>query len=198
MKDALEDFCAGYVRSSIAVKEALLSQQLSSIVALGEGIADCFAAGGKLLIFGNGGSAADSQHMATELVVRLSADFEREALPALALTTDSSLLTACSNDYSFARIFARQIEAFGKPGDMTLGISTSGNSSNVIEAFETARERGLKCGLLSGESGGKLKNLADYAVLVPSTVTSHIQECHITVVHMLCEIVERKNYKKCS
>jgi len=190
MKSIVED----YLRRSIAVKQAFLEQQSEALVAAAERLGVCLAKGGKVLIFGNGGSAADAQHMATELVVRLSSNFEREAIPALALTTDSSLLTACANDYGFERVFARQVEAFGQAGDVALGISTSGNSGNVIEAFRLARERGMVTVLMSGKTGGMLAELSDAAILVPSTVTSHIQECHIATVHILCELIERRNF----
>lgn len=196
MSDGFAAAAERHLRGSLATKEALLRDHLDAIVSLGRAAATALAGGGKLLIFGNGGSAADAQHMAAELVVRLSSDFERAAIPALALTTDSSLLTACSNDYGYERVFARQIEAFGRPGDLALGISTSGNSGNVVAAFEVARERGLKIGLLSGASGGKLKGMADERVLVPSAVTAHIQECHIAVIHILCDIIERANFAK--
>lgn len=185
-----------HIEQSLVVKQALLDQCLEAIVSMGESIAAALANGKRLYIFGNGGSAADSQHMAAELVVRLTSKFERPAIPALALTTDSSLLTACANDYSFEKVFSRSLEAFGQAGDVALGISTSGNSGNVIEAFKVAKDKGMHCALLSGESGGKLRGFADSAVLVPSTVTAHIQECHITAIHILCDIIERKNHGK--
>jgi D-sedoheptulose 7-phosphate isomerase len=190
------DYTKGYLARSIAVKRALLEGHAEAISDMGSAVAAALAAGHKLLIFGNGGSAADAQHLATELVVRFSGDFEREALPAIALTTDTSLLTACSNDYGYDRIFARQVEAFGRPGDVALGISTSGNSKNVIAAFETARARELTTVLFAGETGGKLLALSDHSVCVPSTVTSHIQESHLATLHLLCEIIERQNYGK--
>ncbi|MDF1666534.1 MAG: D-sedoheptulose 7-phosphate isomerase [Planctomycetota bacterium] len=179
-----------HLKESLVVKEAFLSGHMQSVVDLGLAIATAFQNGHKLLIAGNGGSAADAQHMAAELVVRLTSAFERQALPAIALTTDSSLVTACSNDYGYEFIFSRQIEAFGQEGDVFLGISTSGNSGNVIKALEVAKERGVVTAVLSGKTGGKLKGMADYSVLVPSGVTAHVQECHITAIHVLCDIIE--------
>jgi D-sedoheptulose 7-phosphate isomerase len=180
-----------HIRQSIVVKQSFLDNHVESIVVTGEIIANAFKAGGKLLICGNGGSAADAQHMAAELVVRLTSAFERQALPALALTTDSSLLTACSNDYGYEHVFSRQVEAFGKAGDVLLGISTSGNSGNVVAAVKAAKERGLTTAVLAGRTGGKLAGQADHSILVPSDVTAHIQECHITAIHILCDVIER-------
>ena len=153
-------------------------------------IASAFQSGGKLLLCGNGGSAADCQHMATEFTSRLTKDFDRPALPAIALTTDTSFLTAYANDLGFEDIFGRQIQALGKPGDVLLGISTSGSSANIIRAVEVARTAGLKTIALTG-SGGKLGALADVAIAVPSTKTSHIQEAHLAIEHAICDAVER-------
>jgi len=144
--------------------------------------------GGKLLLFGNGGSAADAQHLATELTVRYRAD--RRALPALALTTDSSALTAAANDLGFEQVFARQIEALGRPGDVAIGISTSGRSRNVLLALRTAREAGLVAAALSGGDGGALPGLADPLPVVPATATARIQEMHIMLGQMLCGAIE--------
>ena len=144
--------------------------------------------GGKLLFFGNGGSAADAQHLATELSVRYVSD--RRALAALALTTDGSALTAAGNDLGFERVFARQIEALGRPGDVAIGISTSGRSPNVIAALKEARAMGLAAAALSGKGGGDLVGLADPLLVVPSDVTARIQEMHITLGQMLCGALE--------
>jgi len=144
----------------------------------------------KLLFFGNGGSAADAQHFAAELVVRYRQD--RRAFPAIALTTDTSALTAAGNDLGFERIFARQIEALGRPGDVAIGSSTSGRSRNVIEALRTARGMGLKTAALTGHDGGELAELADVLVAVPSEVTARIQEVHLLVGHLLCGVLERE------
>jgi len=147
-------------------------------------------AGGKLLFFGNGGSAADAQHLATELTVRYMAD--RPPIAALALTTDTSALTAIGNDLGFDRLFARQIEALGRPGDVAIGISTSGNSANVIEGLRTAQRRGLVAAALTGMGGGALGHLADPLLAVPATTTARIQEMHILLGQMLCGALERR------
>ncbi|MBU0633837.1 MAG: D-sedoheptulose 7-phosphate isomerase [Candidatus Omnitrophica bacterium] len=144
--------------------------------------------GNKVLIFGNGGSAADSQHIAAELVGRFKK--ERPALPALALTTNTSIISALANDYSYDLIFERQIEAWGKKGDIAIGISTSGSAKNVIRALKKSRERGLYCVGFTGEKGKELKPLCDICVIVPSADTARIQEAHITVAHIICELVE--------
>ncbi|ARJ66487.1 phosphoheptose isomerase [Magnetospirillum sp. ME-1] len=149
---------------------------------------DSLAKGGKILFFGNGGSAADAQHLATELVVRYR--YNRKALAALALTTDTSLLTACANDFSFEEIFSRQIEALGRPGDVAIGITTSGNSPNVLTALAVARDMGLVAAGFSGRDGGKMVGLADPLLIVPSNVTARIQEMHILIGHALCDQVE--------
>jgi D-sedoheptulose 7-phosphate isomerase len=151
-------------------------------------IADAMRNGGKLLVFGNGGSAADAQHIAAELAFRMGR--ERRALPALALTTDTSLLTAVSNDHSFDLVFARQLQALGRKGDVALGISTSGNSANVIEAFKEAKELGITTVALLGNDGGKAANLVDVALIVPHQDTPRIQEVHITIGHIICQLIE--------
>src|SRR5687768_11238132 len=154
-------------------------------------IAAAFRSGGKVLLGGNGGSAADAQHMAAELVVRLTPDFLRPGLPAIALTTDASVLTAYTNDFDFAGVFARQVQALGRRGDVLLGISTSGNSPNVTRAVEAARQGGLSVVALTGE-GGALRGLAAVAIAVPERVTAHIQEVHLAIEHVLCAVVERE------
>jgi len=151
-------------------------------------IANAMRNGGKLLVFGNGGSAADAQHIAAELAFRMGR--ERRALPALALTTDTSLLTAVSNDRSFDLVFARQLQALGRKGDVALGISTSGNSSNVIEAFKEAKEIGITTVALLGNDGGKAASLVDVALIVPHPETPRIQEVHITIGHIICQLIE--------
>lgn len=151
---------------------------------------NCLQSGGKLLFFGNGGSAADAQHLAAEFVGRFVR--ERRALPVIALTTDSSILTAVGNDYGFDQIFVRQIQAFGQPNDVAVGISTSGNSPNVIAALKEARERGLKTIGLAGKDGGVLADLADLPIIVRSPNTARIQECHISIGHLLCELVDEE------
>jgi D-sedoheptulose 7-phosphate isomerase len=149
---------------------------------------EAIRSGRKLLFFGNGGSAADAQHFATELVVRYARD--RAALPAIALTTASSLLTACANDLGFERVFARQIEALGASGDVAIGSSTSGRSPNVIEAFRSARRLGLRTLAFTGGDGGELTGLVDHALVVPSSVTARVQEMHLALGHLLCGALE--------
>jgi D-sedoheptulose 7-phosphate isomerase len=149
---------------------------------------------GKILICGNGGSAADAQHLATEFVSTLTVDRRRAAIPAIALTTDTSLLTAVANDFGFENVFARQVEALGREGDVLIGISTSGSSENVVRAFARATAGGLRTVSLTGESGGKLGPLAEIAIKVPSSETSHIQEAHIAVGQLLAFLVEDELY----
>lgn len=151
--------------------------------------AGALRAGGKLLIAGNGGSAADAQHLAAEFACRLTVD--RPALRAVALTTDSSNLTAIGNDYGFDRIFARQVEALGQKGDLFFGISTSGNSKNILTALELSRTMGLKTIGFSGRGGGQMMPLCDYNIVIPSETTAHIQEAHLTLEHIFCHLVER-------
>lgn len=149
-------------------------------------------AGGKILFCGNGGSAGDAQHLATEFVSTLTLDRRRPAMAAIALTTDTSLLTAVANDFGFEEVFARQVEALGRAGDVLVGISTSGTSRNVLRAFEQARALGLRTVALTGEGGGSLAPLADVAIRIPSTETSHIQEIHIATGQLIAFLVERE------
>lgn len=174
------------VKKKIVDDPSLLSQinQISSI------IIEAYRKKNKVILFGNGGSAADAQHVAGELVNRLH--LEREALPAIALTTDSSVLTSIANDYDYSRIFARQVEALAKEGDVVIGISTSGSSSNVIEAVKTAKEKGAKTVGFTGNKGGKLAELVDFVISVPSDETPRVQESHITILHIICCLVERE------
>ncbi|MEE9553619.1 MAG: SIS domain-containing protein [candidate division Zixibacteria bacterium] len=155
-------------------------------------LSSALAKGSKAMFCGNGGSAADSQHLATELVVRLTAERERRALPAITLTTNSSILTACANDFGFEHIFSRQVEALGNSGDILFAISTSGNSNNVIRAVETAKEKGVyTIGMLGGD-GGRLGSLVDSPLIVPSNDTQRIQEAHIAIGHIIIETTERE------
>jgi D-sedoheptulose 7-phosphate isomerase len=179
-----------YLAESAAVKRLTADACAETITAAADVLSDAFRAGGKLLICGNGGSAADCQHMAAEFVSRLTKDFERPGLPAIALTTDTSFLTAYANDCGFEGVFARQVQALGRPGDALIGISTSGNSANVIQAMELARTTGLRTVALTGP-GGRLAKLADVAIAVPSDDTQHIQETHLAVEHLLCLLVEQ-------
>jgi D-sedoheptulose 7-phosphate isomerase len=159
-----------------------------SIVDAAALIAQCLRSGGKLLLFGNGGSAADAQHLAAEFVGRFQ--MERHPLPAIALTTDSSILTAVGNDYGFEQIFARQVQALGRSGDVAIGISTSGNSSNVTGAIKQAAKQDLNTIGLAGRDGGSLAKCVDISITVRSSNTARVQECHITIGHILCELVE--------
>ena len=153
---------------------------------------DSIKAGGKILFCGNGGSAADSQHLATEFIIRLSHDIKRPAIGAIALTTDSSLLTAGANDIGYDNVFARQVEGLGREGDVLIGISTSGNSASIIKAFEMAKSKGVKTIAFLGGTGGKIKGTADCEIIIPSSNTQRIQEGHITIGHIICESVERE------
>lgn len=175
-------------KDSIAVKEAALEQNLDLISDAVHLITKTLKGKRKLFFFGNGGSAADSQHMAAEFVGRFQK--ERRALPAIALTTDTSILTALGNDYGFDIVFARQIEALGQKGDVAIGISTSGNSKNVINGLKAAKRKGLKTITLTGGSGGKMARMADINLVVPSKSTARIQESHICIAHAICELVE--------
>jgi D-sedoheptulose 7-phosphate isomerase len=159
-------------------------------------LVETLRAGHKLLICGNGGSAADAQHLATEFVSTLTVDHPRPSIPAIALTTDTSLLTAVANDFGVERMFARQVESLGTDGDALIAISTSGNSANVLRAAETAHGRAMRVIALTGESGGKLVPAADVAIRVPSTVTAHIQETHLAIEQLLALLVEEELYPR--
>jgi D-sedoheptulose 7-phosphate isomerase len=186
----LNDLVLDRIQRSIEVKQLLLSdaafRELVAQAAMQ--IVLSLRAGGKVLFFGNGGSAADAQHLAAEFTGRYLK--ERRALPALALHGNSSAVTAIGNDYGFDLVFARQMEAFGKEGDVAVGISTSGNSRNVLRAMEVARSKGIYTVALTGASGGAMKNMADCTLCIPSEETPRIQECHILTGHIICEIAE--------
>ena len=175
---------------SIATMQATLADLhiADTIATISERTADAMQAGRKLLVAGNGGSAADAQHLVAEFVVRLVDN--RPALRAIALTTDSSILTACGNDFGFDQIFSRQIESLGQPGDVFLGISTSGNSPNILRALEQARKMEITTIGFSGNGGGKMRELCDHNVIIPSSVTMNIQECHLALEHIFCMLVE--------
>lgn len=179
-----------HLLASAAVKQKTMKACAVTIEQAARCWIACLQAGGKILFCGNGGSAADAQHMAAELVVRLRHQKDRQPLAAIALTVDTSIITAAGNDYGFEFIFARQVEALGRPGDVLTAISTSGNSLNVIRAVESAKTRGLKTVGLLGGDGGQLLRLVDTPVVIPSSVTAHIQECHITIGHILCQLTE--------
>jgi len=177
-------------KESIAVQEACLNENVDQIAQAAQCLIDAIEKGNKVLIFGNGGSAADSQHMAAELVGRFQE--ERQAFAAVALTTDTSSLTALGNDYGFEKIFARQIEALGQEGDVALAISTSGNSANVMAAVDQAKTLGMTVIGLTGGQGGQLVGSVDIALVVPSDNTARIQESHACIIHCLCELVETR------
>ncbi len=183
---------AAYFKAEFAEHHAVARQTEGALAAAFAGLSKaCVAslrAGGKLMFFGNGGSAADAQHLATELTVRYKAD--RTAIAALALTTDSSALTAAGNDLGFERVFARQIEALGKRGDVAIAISTSGKSRNILAALRQAKTMGLVTAALGGQGGGEMKGLADHLLVVPSDTVARIQEMHITLGQMLCGAIE--------
>jgi len=184
----IRDRIAGSLREGIDVRQRIVDYGLDSITRAAEMAVDCLKNGGKLLLFGNGGSAADAQHIAAEFVCRFSRD--RDPLPAIALTTDTSALTAIANDYGFERVFARQVDALCQSGDVVIGISTSGRSPNVIAGIEAARARGARTIGLTGGDGGSMVAAVDVSIVIPTDVTARIQECHITVGHLICEVVE--------
>lgn len=188
MKNIVKQQIAG----SIEVKSAILADEdlLDRIALAANAATECYRKGNRLLLAGNGGSASDAQHIAGELVSRFY--FDRPGLPAIALTTDTSILTAIGNDYGYERLFARQIQAHGRTGDIFLGISTSGNSPNVLRALEEARKSGLTTIGLTGATGGKMAPLCDILIRVPSEETPRIQESHILIGHIICCIVEEE------
>jgi phosphoheptose isomerase len=173
---------------AIALHQRMRQADTAAIVRAAELMTAAFQAGGKVLVFGNGGSAADAQHFVAELVGRFQRD--REGLAAIALTTDSSTVTSVANDYGFDRVFARQIEALGRPGDVAIGISTSGTSANVLSGFAAAKVRGLRTVALTGRDGGAAGRASDVHINVPHDSTARVQEVHRTLIHALCEIVE--------
>jgi D-sedoheptulose 7-phosphate isomerase len=173
-----------------ALFEVLERDRAPLIADLAAMISDTLAGGRKLLVMGNGGSAADSQHFVAEIVGRFK--MERRALPAVALSTDTSILTAIGNDYGFDAIFSRQVEALAAPGDCVIGISTSGNSPNVLKALTAARERGCRTVGLLGRDGGSIKAVCDLALVVPTMNTPRVQEGHIAIIHIICDLMEKK------
>ena len=177
------------LEAAAALHQRVRSMDLAPVVAAGEAIRTALAAGRQVLAFGNGGSAADAQHLTTELVGRFQKD--RAGYAAVPLTADSSLLTSLANDYGFDRIFARQVEALGRPGDVAFAISTSGTSANVVRGLETARDKGLRTIALTGRDGGAAGTIAEIHINVPDAVTARVQEVHITLIHAICELVER-------
>jgi D-sedoheptulose 7-phosphate isomerase len=191
-----EDRIRAYLAETADTATRTAERCAEAISAAAAAVADAIRGGGKLLICGNGGSAGDAQHLATEFVSTLTVDRRREAIPAIALTTDTSLLTAIANDFGFEGIFARQVEALGREGDVLLAISTSGDSANVIRAVERATAQGLRTVALTGGSGGRLAPLADVAIAVGSSTTSHVQEAHIAVGQLIAILVEDELYPR--
>ena len=185
-----------YLRETSDVVLAAQRACIEEIEAAARILVETLRGGGKLLICGNGGSAADAQHLATEFVSTLTVDHPRPSIPAIALTTDTSLLTAVANDFGVEGMFARQVEALGAEGDALIAISTSGNSANVLKAAEAARARAIRVIALTGEGGGKLAPSADVAIRVPSSVTAHIQEAHLAIEQLLALLVEEELYPR--
>jgi D-sedoheptulose 7-phosphate isomerase len=190
----IKSFIETQLKESAETKLSILDKCSNEIEQAINAMTESVRAGGKILFCGNGGSAADAQHLATEFMIRLSHDLQRPAIPAIALTTDSSNLTAGGNDIGFENVFARNVEGLGSRGDVLIAISTSGNSANVVKAVEKAKEKEiLVIGFLGG-SGGKLKSLVDIPIVIPNENVQRIQEGHITVGHILCEATERILY----
>ena len=189
-----QKFISDSLTESSETKLKILESCSGDIVKSVELLVNAYKNGKKLLLCGNGGSAADCQHIATELMIRLSHHIQRPALPAIALTTDTSNLTAGGNDIGYENVFARNVEGLGNEGDILLAISTSGNSPNVVKAVEMAHLKGMKVLGFLGGSGGKLKSLVDIPVVIPSANTQRIQEGHITVAHIICELTEEELY----
>lgn len=186
----MESKILGALQEHRRVADAMIATLAPAIAAAAARLIASYRAGGKLLAMGNGGSAADAQHFVAEMVGRYRR--ERRALPAIALTVDPSIVTAVANDYGYDEVFARQVRAHARPGDVVFGISTSGNSGNVCRALETARAAGAVTIALGGGSGGRMRELADLSIIAPTGDTPRIQECHITVIHVLCDLVEEE------
>ena len=190
----MKDHVVKIFKESCRVKEAFINDNLGRLVNIIEVLTAALKAGNKILIFGNGGSAADAQHIAAEFVNRFM--IERPPLPAIALTTDTSVITSVGNDYDFSEIFSKQIRALGQPGDVAWGISTSGNSHNVIKGLETAKKMGLITFAFTGGDGGAIGQIADLLLNVSSNSTARVQETHITASHAICELVDIKLFQK--
>ena len=188
---AMRKIILNILEASIKAKRQCIEKNMDDIIMATDMLAACFASGNKVLIFGNGGSAADAQHLAAEFVNRFQ--IERPPLAAIALTTDTSVITSISNDYHFDDVFSKQIEALGKGGDIAWGFSTSGSSPNVIKAMETAQKKGIATIGMTGQ-GGKLASCANLVFVVDSNTTARIQEAHITLGHIICDLLERKMY----
>ena len=190
----MEDYIVKIFRESNHCKELFLNENLSRIVAVIEALTEALKAGNKILLFGNGGSAADAQHLAAEFVNRFV--IERPPLPAIALTTDTSIITSIGNDYDFTEIFSKQIRAIGRKGDVAWGMSTSGTSPNVVKAIQVAKKIGMVTVGLTGRDGGELAKIVDYPLNVSSTSTPRIQEVHITLGHVICEMIDFRLFQR--
>ena len=190
----MQDHIVKIFKESVRVKEAFLNENLNKLVELIDAITAALKAGNKILIFGNGGSAADAQHIAAEFVNRLV--IERPPLPAIALTTDTSIITSIGNDYDFSDIFSKQIRAIGQAGDIAWGMSTSGHSSNVLKGLEMAKKMGLVTVAFTGKDGGTMAKMVDFSIHASSSSTARIQETHITAGHVICELVDIKLFQK--
>jgi D-sedoheptulose 7-phosphate isomerase len=180
------------IQASIDTKQNILNDEalMQTIAQVGRECVDLYKKGKKTLLAGNGGSAADAQHIAAELVGRYG--FDRPSIPSIALTTDTSNLTAIGNDYGYDKVFSRQMEGMGSEGDLFIGISTSGNSENIVNAINAAKAKGVTTVALVGRDGGEMAKIADYAIIVPSNATPRIQESHILIGHMICDIIEKE------
>lgn len=188
----MKNYIIRQISDSVTTKQAILGNEplLARIAEVASACVEVYRKGRKTLLAGNGGSAADAQHIAAELVGRYG--FDRPSLPSLALTTDTSALTAIGNDYGYDKVFSRQLEGMAQEGDLFIGISTSGNSRNIVEAFVSAKKRGVTTVALVGRDGGMMGQMADYAIVVPSESTPRIQESHILIGHILCDIIEKE------
>ena len=184
MRDKIKDIFL----ESIQIKEELMHKNIGQIIEIADIMIDSLKKNGKVILFGNGGSASDAQHIAAELVGRFKKD--RTALAALSLTTNTSVLTSLANDYGYEVVFSKQVEALGQKNDVIIGISTSGKAKNVANGIKQAKKMGLKTVALTGGDGGELTKLADVSLIVPSSITARIQEAHITIGHIICELVE--------
>lgn len=194
MENRIKDFVRDIIQDGIRIKQAILDDNLEDIIRATEIIIEALKSKKKVLLFGNGGSAADAQHLTAEFVNRFL--FDRAALPAIALTTDTSVLTSIANDSDYRLIFSRQIEALGNKGDVAIGISTSGTSPNVLEGLEKAKVMGMKTVAFTGDRKGDLGDKVDIIISVPSTCTPRIQEAHIMLGHIICQLVEEGMFPK--
>jgi D-sedoheptulose 7-phosphate isomerase len=186
------NYIKNQIQASIDTKQNILNDEalMQTIAEVGQACVELYQNGKKTLLAGNGGSAADAQHIAAELVGRYG--FDRPSIPSVALTTDTSNLTAIGNDYGYDKVFSRQMEGMGSEGDLFIGISTSGNSENIVNAINAAKAKGVTTVALVGRDGGEMARISDYAIIVPSNATPRIQESHILIGHMICDIIEKE------